>query len=714
MSESSTKAAAADRAEFAAACLLVIAGLFLIFAPMNPRFGEATKLPYVDPPLPILLCLFLGYQLALPRLCAKGYSWPKWIVEQGPLALIILDGVMLSCLSIHKHDSINSHTDLAIFDNVMWNTIHGRLLYSSLLQRNFLGEHVSPILLLLTPVYRVFPSARALLIVQSFALAASALPIYWLAKEKLESRAALVLLVVYFFNRAILGAAFFDFHEIAFAVPLLAFALYYCEHRRDLLFVSALVAAMLCKEEVALIVAAFGVYIWLRRGRSPLAVWLIAIGMLVFFVDYNLVLPYFRGRPGPYADRYSYLGPSVPGILWNLIRHPIYVIVHIFTPAKLGYLCVLFGSVAFLPLLAPVHLIPILPTFVRIVLSGLPPEFSLEFHYSALMAPFLFVASIYSIERLSKDLPATISYHQMRQKLSYWSRRIDVLGGQVPFISFQDLMVMAVLVAGGAFGMNPLRFLVSPKPGSDIASFAEIENQLPAVSSLAGDDTLVAHLTHRRDLSFLPIVNNADFVMMNLADDRYEYPLNREEHRRMALRLGLEQGYAVKSNQNGVLLMQRGVRQSAADFAAVVAPIFFHYSGIEIQSRRCHRCTDGYARIFFTRAHPYPPGGYNASVTLSLTGESRGKPPIVDVHAIDHAKEHEDRFNESKSLFGQTLPVRGNDARDQTFEFSFENPAWNEVEFRLLTPDGGSIKLRSVDVHPDRPVLQVLRDLENY
>ena len=84
------------------------------------------------------------------------------------------------------------------------------------------------------------------------------------------------------------------------------------------------------------------------------------------------------------------------------------------------------------------------------------------------------------------------------------------------------------------------------------------------------------------------------------------------------------------------------------------------------------------------------------------------------MHAIDHAKEHEDRFNESKSLFGQTLPVRGNDARDQAFEFSFENPAWNEVEFRLLTPDGGSIKLRSVDVHPDRPVLQVLRDLENY
>src|SRR5262249_41626758 len=161
--------------------------------------------------------------------------------------------------------------------------------------------------------------------------------------------------------------AFFDFHEIAFAVPLLAFALYYCEHQRDALFVATLAAAMLCKEEVALVAAAFGAYIWIRRGRSPLALSLIAIGLLVFLVDYNVILPYFRGRPGPYADRYSYLGGSIPGMLWNLARHPVYVIVHIFTPAKIGYLCILFGSVAFLPLLSPVQLIPILPTFVRIL-----------------------------------------------------------------------------------------------------------------------------------------------------------------------------------------------------------------------------------------------------------------------------------------------------------------------------------------------------------
>ncbi|HUA34651.1 MAG TPA: DUF2079 domain-containing protein [Candidatus Binataceae bacterium] len=586
------------------------------------------------------------------------------------------------------------------------------MLYSSLLQRNFLGEHVSPILLLLTPVYGLFPSAKALLIAQSFALAASAIPIYWLAKEKLESRAALVLLVVYFFNQAILGAAFFDFHEIAFAVPLLAFGLYYCEHERDVPFVLTLLGAMLCKEEVALIVAAFGVYIWIRRGKSSLAVSLIAIGLLVFLIDYNVVLPYFRGRPGPYADRYSYLGVSIPGMLWNLIRHPIYVVAHIFTLAKLGYLCVLFGSVAFLPLLTPVHLIPILPTFLRILLSGLAPEFSLEFHYSALMTPFLFGASIYSIESLTKNLSVSVSYDQVNQKLSYWSKRFTLLHRQIPYVSLQDLLVTVVLVAGGAFGMNPLRYLKSPKPGTDIASFAEIRNRLPADASLAGDDTLVAHLAHRRNLSFLPIVNNADFVMMDLADDRYEYPLNREEHRRMALRLGLEQGYAAKSNEHGVLLMQRGGSQSAAEFAAIVAPIFFHYSGMAVQSRRCHRCAAGYGRIFFTRARPYPPGRYNVAITVE--GESGSNPSMFDVHAIDHAKEHEDRFNESKSLLGEKLTLAARDSNESTFEFSFENPTWNEIKFRLLTPDGSDLKLKAVDVQPEQPTLRVLRELKDY
>ena len=47
--------------------------------------------------------------------------------------------------------------DLGFFDQIVWNTAHGRWFATSFLKYNFAGEHMEPVLLLYAAVYRFVP-----------------------------------------------------------------------------------------------------------------------------------------------------------------------------------------------------------------------------------------------------------------------------------------------------------------------------------------------------------------------------------------------------------------------------------------------------------------------------------------------------------------------------------------------------------------------------
>ena len=89
---------------------------------------------------------------------------------------------------------------------------------------NLLGDHFHPILVLLGPVWRLFPTPLALLIVQDILLAVSAWPITRLAMRTLTSWAGGALGLFYVLSWGFQGAVSAQFHEIAFAVPMLAWA----------------------------------------------------------------------------------------------------------------------------------------------------------------------------------------------------------------------------------------------------------------------------------------------------------------------------------------------------------------------------------------------------------------------------------------------------------------------------------------------------------
>lgn len=117
--------------------------------------------------------------------------------------------------------------DLGIFEQVVRAYAQLRAPVSDLKGPGFLilGDHFSPVTALLGPLYRLFPSPVTLLVAQAALFALSAVPVTRAAARLLGRRGGLALGLAYGLSWGIQRAVDFDFHEICFAVPLIAFSL---------------------------------------------------------------------------------------------------------------------------------------------------------------------------------------------------------------------------------------------------------------------------------------------------------------------------------------------------------------------------------------------------------------------------------------------------------------------------------------------------------
>jgi uncharacterized membrane protein len=133
---------------------------------------------------------------------------------------------------------------------------------------NLLGDHFQPIVAVLAPVFRVFPSAATLLIAQALLAAASVLAVSQVAREKLGTGPGRAVAIAYGFSWGLQQMVNFDFHEIAFAVPLLAFSLSALARGRTRAAVWWALPLVFVKEDQGFTVAAIGLYLVLSGLRA--------------------------------------------------------------------------------------------------------------------------------------------------------------------------------------------------------------------------------------------------------------------------------------------------------------------------------------------------------------------------------------------------------------------------------------------------------------
>ncbi len=301
--------------------------------------------------------------------------------------------------------------DLGNMVQAVWTTAHGHPLEITSLQGeqiSRLGAHVDPILVVFAPLWWLWPSAELLLTGQAIAIALGALPVFWLARKHLDAeRAALGFALVYLLLPAVEWLTLNEFHPVALATPLLLYAFWYLDEDRLVPFAAFAVAASLCKEEIALVIAGYGLWYALARRRRLSGGVIAAAGLAWSAFAVEVVLPHFNhGAASSFNQRYSDVGGSPGGVLKTAVTHPWDLATTAATHWQ--YLLHLGLPLAGLFLLSPFVLVAALPDVALNLLSKTPTQTSIHFHYTAGLIPPLLIASVLGAARMRRPVPVAM------------------------------------------------------------------------------------------------------------------------------------------------------------------------------------------------------------------------------------------------------------------------------------------------------------------
>lgn len=287
--------------------------------------------------------------------------------------------------------------DLAVHAQSVWSITRGSI-DCSILGVPFLGNHFAAILFLIAPMYALFPSPLLLLHLQTLVLGVGAWGVFLLAREALPRTWAIVFALVYLAYPPLIYMNLFEFHPIALASTFLIYTMYFYKIGLFRAFLLFLTLALLCQENVALIVAAMGIYALIdgRRGQ-----WFYApfgIGSVYFCLTVLVIMPRLNDAIQFYS-LYGHLGESFAEIAGNIVANPIDAFKSTWSREKLRFLNSLLAPVGYLSLLSPLTLFSALPVLIQRQLSMRLNEAMIVFHYQAEFIPFIFVSAIYGMKR---------------------------------------------------------------------------------------------------------------------------------------------------------------------------------------------------------------------------------------------------------------------------------------------------------------------------
>ncbi|MFD7092330.1 DUF2079 domain-containing protein [Streptomyces sp. NPDC059896] len=257
---------------------------------------------------------------------------------------------------------------------------------------NILGDHFSPITALLAPAYRLFPTPVTLLVAQAALFALSAIPVTRVAARLLGRWPGLAIGVAYGLSWGVQRAVEFDFHEIAFAVPLIAFSLeaLLTGRRRAALYWA--LPLVLVKEDLGLTAAAIALVVaWRARHAAPRfvreALVVAALAVVVAVLTFTVVIPAFNS-----GGTYDYWGKADGG------NGPL----DGFDTKFRTLVWLLLPTTGLLAPRSPLILIA-LPTLGWRFLSSDDHYWGTGWHYSAVLMPVVALALVDAAHRIRRD-----------------------------------------------------------------------------------------------------------------------------------------------------------------------------------------------------------------------------------------------------------------------------------------------------------------------
>lgn len=223
-----------------------------------------------------------------------GDSWVGVRARRHPSATIGFGAfAVYAVTSLVRFARMYAGIDLAIFTQAVQQYAQGHLPWSYLKAAggfDLLGDHFSPIVATLAPLYRLWPDARVLLIAQAALVGLGAGVVTWSAVRVLGKRIGAAVGAGFVLAWGIQAMALFDFHEVAFAVPLLALSLAELVRGREVRAIAWALPLMLVKEDSVFLVLGIALYLAARRRWWP-AVGVAGFALGAFALIVGVIIP---------------------------------------------------------------------------------------------------------------------------------------------------------------------------------------------------------------------------------------------------------------------------------------------------------------------------------------------------------------------------------------------------------------------------------------
>ena len=436
--------------------------------------------------------------------------------------------------------------DLGNMVQAVWSTSQGRPLESTHgatgEQMARLGGHVDPFLVLLTPLWMLWPSPLSLAFVQIAVVSLGALPLFWLGRRHLgDDRVAGLLALGYLAYPWVATSAFAAIHPVTFAIPLFLFCLWFLDTDRLVPFAACALLAMSTGELMGLPVVGLGVWFAIARGRRAAGALIALAGFAWTFVAVYFIVPAFADGDSIFFGFYDQVGGSPQGVIRMLFTDPGAVLGALVEGHDLVYLVWLGLPLLFLFVLSPGLALVAIPQLLANALSDFRSMTDPRYHSVAAVIPFLIAATVFGVARVRA------------------SRRVLAAAG---VLVCSAVLAVAIGPWSRAVGATPLggrESVPAPRVAALTAAVASVPDDVAVVAS----NTAGAHLSARRYIYSVPNLGRATWAVVDLGDPwtvSAESPIltrHPEIVRAFVARLQRDPAWSKVYEREGVLVFRR-------------------------------------------------------------------------------------------------------------------------------------------------------------
>ncbi len=513
----------------------------------------------------------------------------NWQNQTGLRQVLIIAATFFTVVltfSIIHYESFLITYDHGLFNQVFWNSVHGKLFQSSLssaasgaslIDRQLsypsyihLGQHFVIDFLLWMPIYALFPSPITLIVLQVTLIAAAGIVLYFLARHYLSVPISVMIVASYYGANGVIGPTLGNFYEHC-QIPLFVFSLLLAlEKQRWVLFWIFAALTLGTREDAGITLFGIGVYLIFSRRYPRVGIALCALSFSYVVFITNTIMPMFSTDSSRlYLANYfrkfvKTETPSTLELLWAIISQPQIIIQVLFTnlSRRILYLLGHWLPLAFVPVITPsAWIMTVFPLSVLLLQVFNQSATSINTRYTFAVIPGLFYGTI-----------LWWSQHQEKFKPRLHRFWIGCIGLSM-LLTYTSNPHRALYFIS-PYSIQPWVYQSLSAQLDHAADLKTVFNSIPKDASISTSGYIVSHLSGRRNIIRLEVMQmkdeqgktvDVDYALLDLwqlQQNNLKAPVDRGRVRGgvrftdEALRKG---AYGIAEVLDGVVLVQKGI-----------------------------------------------------------------------------------------------------------------------------------------------------------